>query len=371
MRAMTGIILALGVLGLATIAIGWQLSSQILGPDRPPGLHEQRVLAVSARSIRLSRDAESLRAGTWCLEWEDGFGWARRVIAEDSAGVVREFQPVLGVAPSRGWASLRGVPRSADPRTMLGLEFETVPIPGPLGACPAWFVPGRESTWVIYVHGRAAHRSEGLRTLGVLASAGLPGLLISYRNDAGAPRSRDGHYHLGLTEWADLDAAVRFALGHGARDVILCGYSMGGQVALQFMARSVLARHVRGLVLESPVLDWNTTLLQRAHVLHRPTLAVCLGEVFATLRTGLDWNALDRVAQPYGVTTPILLFHCSHDNVTPIARSEAFARKLPRLVTLVRVAGGNHVEAWNADPDRYAAILLRWLAAHGIAAATP
>ncbi len=362
MRAFTGTSLALAIVCLTLTAIGWHFSSRILGPDHASTLLEQRILAVSAGTIRLTRDPESLRAGTWALQWEDGYGWVRGVIAEDSAGVVRDFQPIVGVAPVGGWSSLRGVSRSADPRSMLGLDFATVVIPGPLGAYPAWFVPGRDSTWVIYVHGRGANRSEGLRTLGVLASCGLPGLLITYRNDAGAPSSRDGYDHLGLTEWADLDAAVRFALAHGAKDVMICGYSMGGQIALQYLAHAVAPRQVLGVVLESPVLDWNATIMQRARALHTPAVAIWLGERLATVRAGLDWNALDRVAHTAGVTTPILLFHCVHDPLAPIARSEAFARALPRLVTLVRVEGDGHVDAWNADPVRYADTLVRWLA---------
>lgn len=347
-------------------AVAWRYSVMILGPDGLPSLREQRVLAAAPGRIRLSRDAESLQPGVWALEWEGGFGQVGRVLAADSAGVVREFRPVVGEPPVGGWASLRGVARAADPLSALGLTYETVTLDGPLGRCPAWFVPGRDSTWVMYVHGRGTSRAEGLRTLGVLAARGLPGLLVTYRNDPGAPASRDGVYHLGLTEWQDLEASARYALAHGARGLVLSGYSMGGQVVMQFMSRSPLAARVRGILLESPVLDWNATLEHRARVLGVPPLATWLGKRAATLRAGIDWSQLDRSGPDGQPPAPILLFHALRDDRTPESVSEAFARALPGQVTLVGVPLGNHVEAWNADSARYSATVHRWLSARGI-----
>jgi uncharacterized protein len=364
-------LLAVGLAGPVVVtailgATAWRYSDMILGPDRPPTLHEQRVLAAEPGRVRLSRDRESLQAGSWALEWEGGFGQVGRVLALERDGVVREFRSVVGEPLVGGWASLRGVSRSADPLSMLGLPYETVAFDGPLGRYPAWFVPGRDSTWVVYVHGRGANRAEGLRTLGVLAARGLPGLLVTCRNDPGAPPSGDGYYHLGLTEWEDLEAAARYALAQGARDLVLSGYSMGGQIVMQFMSRSPLAAHVRAVVLESPVLDWNATLEHRGRALGVPALGTWLGKRAAGVRAGLDWGQLDRLAHIGSLAAPILLFHSLHDDRTPESVSEAFSRALPGQITLVRLRRGNHVEAWNADPARYSSVVNRWFTAHGI-----
>jgi pimeloyl-ACP methyl ester carboxylesterase len=249
---------------------------------------------------------------------------------------------------------------------MLGISYDAVAFDGPLGRYPAWSVPGADSTWVVYVHGRGANRAEGLRTLGVLAARGLPGLLVCYRNDPGAPASPDGYSHLGLTEWQDLEAAVRYALAHGARDVVLSGYSMGGQVVMQFLSRSPLAGRVAAVVLESPLLDWNVTLAHRARALGVPRFGTWLGKSAATLRAGIRWNELDAAARAGSVRVPVLVFHCVHDDIVPVSVSERFARALPARTTLVRVPAGNHVEAWNADPARYSEVLNAWFTARGI-----
>ena len=372
LRALPVTLLALFAVAAAILGVvAWRVSDLILGPDAPPTLREQRVLAAGAGRVQLSRDRESLQAGSWALEWEGGFGRVGAVLASDSGGVVREFRAMVGEPPVGGRASLRGVSRSADPLSMLGLSYENVSFEGPLGRYPAWVVPGHDSTWVIYVHGRGANRAEGLRTLGVLATRGLPGLLVTYRNDPGAPASSDGYYHLGATEWRDLEAAVRYALDHGARDVVLSGYSMGGQVVMQLVLRSPLAAKVRAIVLESPVLDWNATLEYRGRAMGVPAFGTWLGQRVAAARAGLDWEQLDRVAHVGRVGAPILIFHGLRDDFSPEAVSEAFARALPGRTTLVRVPGGNHVEAWNADPARYAAALDQWLSAHGIGRDTP
>ncbi|MFI5372617.1 MAG: alpha/beta hydrolase [Candidatus Eisenbacteria bacterium] len=354
-------LVSLALAGVVVGAFAWHYSDLILEPTGKSTLREQRVLASGANRIRLSRDRESLQSGTWALQWEDGFGRIGPVLASDDTSVVREFHAVVGTPPVGGWASLKGVSRSADPQSMLGIAFEEVGIPGPLGTYPAWYVPGPDTTWVLYVHGRGANRAEGLRTLGVLVRRGLPALMVTYRNDPGAPRSADRFSHLGLTEWEDVEAAVRYALDHGARDLVLSGYSMGGQIVMQFMSRSPMARHVRAIVLDSPVLSWDATFACRARLMHVPPSLTWLGERTAATRAGLDWSSLDRVAHLEPSGPPILLFHCVHDDFAPESVSVAFARAAPRRVTLIPVGIGVHVEAWNADPAAYADTLHHWL----------
>ncbi|MGH7742652.1 MAG: alpha/beta hydrolase family protein [Candidatus Eiseniibacteriota bacterium] len=365
-------VLAAALAGLAALAIGaWHYSDLVLLPPKPSTLHEQRVLAAGPNWVRLSRDRESLEPGTWALQWETGYGWVDRVLATTDSDVVREYRPTLGELPVGGWASLRGVSKAADPRTLLGLEFSNVTYDGPLGQYPAWLIPGADTTWVIAVHGRAAMRAEALRTVSAIEHRGLPIMVIAYRNDASAPPAPDGYSHLGETEWTDLEAAARYALSHGARRLVLFGYSMGGQMVVQFLLHSTLAPRVAAAVLESPMLDWNAGLALRAHEMGAPAFITPIAQWVATRRGGLDWHRLDLTTSAAAFSTPVLLFHGTKDTYAPVARSEAFAQAHASNVTLVRYTSANHVEAWNVDPASYTATLNYWLTTHGVGGGGP
>src|SRR5690606_11555303 len=78
---------------------------------------------------------------------------------------------------------------------------------------------------------------------------------ISYRNDKIAARCPDPLFRYGATEWRDVEAAVDYAREHGAEQVILVGYSMGGAIVLSFLNQSPRAKAVSALVLDSPCLD--------------------------------------------------------------------------------------------------------------------
>jgi alpha/beta superfamily hydrolase len=65
--------------------------------------------------------------------------------------------------------------------------------------------------------------------LPAVTELGLHCLIITYRNDLGALASPDGFHWYGLSEWRDLEGAARYAVEHGAENLILVGYSMGGE----------------------------------------------------------------------------------------------------------------------------------------------
>lgn len=218
---------------------------------------------------------------------------------------------------------------------------------------PAWLIPGRSRTWAIVVHGHNGSPEEGLRIAPTLHRAGLPTLLMTYRDDLGAPESPDGYHHLGLTEWHDLGAAARYALAHGARHLLLVGYSMGGAIVAQFMERSPLAPRVAGLVLDAPALDWRAILESNATKMGLPSVAALPLEWMTGARIDVDWDSLDALAHSDDFHLPILLFHGGDDRLVPISTSENFAAALPRWVSFFQVPAAGHTEAWNVDPGLY------------------
>jgi len=230
---------------------------------------------------------------------------------------------------------------------------------------PAWRIPGQSDTWAIVVHGINSTPQVGLRMVPGLRRAGLPTLLITYREDLGAPPSPDGFHHMGLTEWRDLQAAARYALDHGARRLVLAGCSMGGALVAQFMQHSPLASRVSGLVLDAPALDWQRILEFNATEMGLPGFMSLPVEWAIGTRIDADWDDLDALQHPEDFQLPILLFHGEDDKVVPISISEDFAAELPRWVTYYSVPEAGHVEAWNVDPRLYERRLSRFLASLG------
>lgn len=256
-----------------------------------------------------------------------------------------------------------------------GYVYQDVWIPVDNGLAPAWFIPPTRQTeyhdiWMITVHGRGSKRNEGLRMMGTAQRMGMPGLLVSYRNDGEAPDAQDKRYGLGATEWPDIEAAILYALNNGATSVVLAGYSMGAAVSLQLVHRSSLSRYVRGLVLIGPVIDWLDVLRHQARINRLPHPAGKLGQwliesswgrTITGLAAPVDLRQLDWVSRSADLTHPILILHSEDDDFVPIGPSVQLARKNRRLVSLIRFQKAQHTREWNVDPIRFESAVLTWL----------
>ena len=253
------------------------------------------------------------------------------VIGSDADTVTRRLRDVRGYLVPGRKVVLDSDVYVGDPGQALGLPFSNVRVRGELGAMPAWEIPGRSRDWAIVVHGINGSPQEGLDIAPALHRDGLTSLLITYREDLGAPSSPDGFHHMGLTEWRDLEAAVRFALAHGARSLTLVGYSMGGAIVAQFMERSPLASRVRGLVLDAPALSWKAILSFNATEMGFPSFGALPVEWAIGARIDADWESLDALQHTDDFHLPILLFHGTDDKVVPISTSDSFAEGAPPL----------------------------------------
>jgi len=350
---------------LVGAASAWHYSSAVLVPDRSAWPMETEVEAMPRGRIVLESTEESRRPGVFGLEWQGGRAIVGSIVSEGDDGVTRRLRSVDGYLAPGMEVAFDSTVWAGDPDAALGIPSKTVKIKGELGPMPAWFVPARERTWAIVVHGINSTPETGLRAVPALHRAGLPALLISYRDDLGAPSSPDGFHHMGLTEWRDLGAAARYAIAHGATRLVLIGYSMGGAIVAQFMERSPLAPKVAGLVLDAPVLDWQAVLSFNATKMGFPSFLAKPVEWAIGARIDADWGSLDAISHPEDFQLPILLFHGTEDDVVPISTSDDFAAELPRWVTYFRVPEAGHTEEWNVDPrlyERRLAAFLRKLA---------
>ncbi|MFJ9177642.1 alpha/beta hydrolase [Streptomyces sp. NPDC102360] len=352
----------------AAIAVGRLASDAALkAPAGRPLPTEPRltVHATAAGQVTLTRDLASLRPGTYGLQG-DGYHAVVGPVVESATTsadtVVRRLERVThGTLEPGAKAWLTPQVHIGDPKAALGLDHADVDVPGELGALPAWFVPGTRDTWVITVHGLGTTREHPMNLMGFLHHHQFPVLDLAYRGDLGAPRSPDGLGHLGETEWRDLDAAIRYAVRYGARDVIVLGFSTGAAMALHATAHSALRDRIKGLVLDSPVLSWEATLRALARARRTPGPLLPLAVRAAQGRTGLRGDRLAQAADPRVLKVPTLLVHGPGDEVSPWALSRRLADRRPDLVTLHEVDEAPHNAMWNADPKGYEEALRRFL----------
>ncbi|MEU6095723.1 alpha/beta fold hydrolase [Streptomyces sp. NPDC047079] len=354
--------------GAAGIAVGRFASNAALKapPGRPlPTEPRLTVHSTAAGRIALTRDLASRRPGFYGLSGDGSHAVVGPVLnsAPHSADtVVRRLERVShGTLEPGDRAWLTPNLYIGDPGTALGLDHTDVDVPGELGALPAWFVPSVRDTWVITVHGLGTTREQPMNVMEFLHRHQFPVLDLAYRGDPGAPRPLDGLNHLGESEWRDVEAAIRHAMRHGAERVVLYGWSTGATMALRTATRSTLRARISGLVLDSPVLNWEATLRSLAAARRTPGALLPLAVRAAQGRTGLYGDHVHGPADPHQLTVPALIFHGPDDAVAPWAPSRRLAERRSDLVTLHTVRDAPHGAMWNADPEAYEEALRRFL----------
>lgn len=339
------------------------------------------ILAVAGvageRRVVLPATAETTVPGRYALYVDGGASRALigQILSLDGSTVTRAVtggDDAALAAATRGWWSGDII---ADPGE-LGLAHTDVQIGTSAGLAPAWRIDPDDpagsaaATWVIGVHGRGARRSETLRGAAVMHRLGYTMLAVSYRNDGEAPRADGGRYGLGGTEWRDVDAAIDFALDHGADRVVLLGYSMGGAVALQTVDQSSRADRIAALVLDAPVVDWTDVLGYQARLNRVPDsigrfsqlmISHPAGRAVTGLAAPVDLKSMDWVSRAGQLHTPTLIIHSVDDDFVPAGPSEELARRNPEFVRFVRFERARHTKEWNVDPVRWEETVAAWL----------
>jgi alpha-beta hydrolase superfamily lysophospholipase len=360
---------ALGTGTLGLLGVAWHCASELLDPRRAGDPYTLRVLAVDGETVTLPATPETQEPGICCLEWPGGHGLLGAEVRTTPEGVRRDLTDRAGPPPVTGLRTrIKRHTFEGDPWRAFGLAFEEIGVPTPLGPMPAWLTPATPGTtgasprpWAVVVHGRGGTRAGMLRLVPALHDLGVTSLVISYRNDPGAPRAPDGLFHLGDTEWLDLEAAVHEARSRGAGEIIAFGDSMGGAIVMQFLERSPLSGAVKAVVLDSPVLDWAPVLAHAGRQLGLPPLVLSLAKRIVAVRTGLRWERLNQMRRVGELSVPVLIVHGDADETVPAVTSGAYAAARPDLVTYLPVHGAGHVEGWTSDRDGYGEALRRFV----------
>ena len=204
-----GTLLVIILLGFG--AVGWYYAAELEAGALEIDLSVEpdlTVIAVGNAQVTLAvTDKTDLTYGDWRadgvygINWEGGYAQVGPIIEVSSEQVTREFFPVSGHLSVGQDVNFEGYAFDGDPSLAHGIQFEDVTITSDLGKFEAWLVEGDEDTWAIYPHGKAADREESLRMLPIVTDLGLTSLVITYRNDEGAPASESGYDDYGLTGW--------------------------------------------------------------------------------------------------------------------------------------------------------------------------
>lgn len=341
---------------------------------------DTRILALdpASQTITLERNDDTELPGRYGLFTRGTEDYVKlgSVLAENEAGVKRKLLTHVGSdarlsaeAAFSGWYF--------DRPEQLQLPFSSQLIGSAVGPCPAWLFPAEQDTdvWCIQIHGRGTTRAECLRAVPLMHNLGITTLVVSYRNDGEAPRSRTGTYGLGATEWRDVDAAIRFARRNGARRILLMGWSMGGAIALQLALSSAHRDMIAGVVLDSPVIDWRVVLDYQAGLMKLPPTVTKLaisalesdwGTAFTRTGAPIPFDRLDVVARADELRDPILILHSDDDGFVPSDASHDLRQARPDLVELEVFEVARHTKLWNYDEQRWSARIRDWVRAQGL-----
>lgn len=353
---------------VVTVLVARAVVTPPSGSREPVEVH---ALDRRARTIRLARTRESSAPGQYSIVYAAGQGRARvgEIVREDARTVTRRFGDERG----RPLDGIRGVRMVSSPQLEpadVGLPWTSARVQTEVGPMPAWLFPRKGSDdWVVHVHGRGAVMTEPLRAVPLVHAEGWNSLVIAYRNDLGAPSSPRRRYGLGATEWRDVEAAVGYAVEHGARRIVLFGWSMGGAAVLQCALSTAHADRIVGIALESPVISWRETLRLQGDELRLPRVIARAG--IALLRSRLapaltgveaplplaDLEILDRAHE---LRVPVLLMHSTADRVVPHRPSASLARMRPDLVTYEQFSDALHTRLWNVDARRWEGVVTQW-----------
>lgn len=321
------------------------------------------VLSNEAGRIVVTRTPQTERAGFWGLETEDSYAQVTTIVSIGDETVERGIRTLDGEIAAGAVARMNADAYTRDPLFALGLGFEdNFPIPADIGPHDAWFIDGRRSTWVIFVHGRGVDRlSESLRIIPGLVEQGFPIVSMTYRGDIDATPNPSGMRLWGLDEWKDIEAAVELAQRKGAKDVVLVGSGFGASIVSTFLHESEAIAAVRGVIFDSPMIDLEGVVSRWASDRSTPWPIAWLGRRLTTIRFGMEWNVLDQTERTEGFDVPMLLLFGGQDPVTPIDELVAFGDALGALATVERFEQGGNADLWNIDVERYEGLIAEFL----------
>jgi uncharacterized protein len=221
-----------------------------------------------------------------------------------------------------------------------GLHYEDVQIRAADGTrLNAWFFPaqGEPRGTVLYLHGTAQNVSAHFQRVAWLPAAGFNVLALDYRGYG----ESDGWPSLSGAE-LDIDAAMRALLARPDVDadrIFIFGQSLGGALAIYYVARGHYRAHVRAVIADSPLADYRLIVREKMAVMP-------FGSAFEWL---VPWVVDDQYSPRTAVAAvspiPLLLIHGERDAVIAPHHSQLLYDSAEQPKQYWHIPGAGHIEA--------------------------
>ena len=375
------------------IAVGWYFSGLIYETGLNPefndsenvGTAEDRVVidSITQDTITLNVEEEQwgplLENGLYGIVGQNGDAIVGGILSTNGNIIERELLQINGNLVSGDRISASGLIRKDDsgsykilgtsgwsgqategiytPESVSEVAYEDIFYESDVGEFPAYLTTNGDNGIVIFVHGfRGNYAREvfSLMRAKDFEELGYRSMIISYRNDRGLPKDPSGIYQYGVTEWADIDAAVNEARKYND-NIILFGISGGGGPVSSWIQNTDDLSKVSGIIYEAPVISfWESVEVNgSARFPWLPKALFSYFKIFTEIRYSVDFDSMDFRDAVINSSIPTLLFHGDDDEWVPVEMSDLIAESRNTNFTYIRYENVGHVTSWNADPDNY------------------
>lgn len=247
---------------------------------------------------------------------------------------------------------------------------ETVDIEGPRGKRQAWLFRGPSDLWAIHIHGIHTSRASVLRTVPAFSELGATSLVPSYYADSDNQDPKNPQpTTFGVWESEDVERAMSYAVDHGAKRIVLVGWSMGATIALRLAGSSGNAACIVGLVLVSPATNWRALITAGVRGAGLPqwiaqlvptVLSTQLGARLAGVPIAIPFEDLDWTRPGRPIDVPTLVIHSPGDGDVPFALTQALQASNGPELTIEEFDAVPHQLEYNADPIRFRDAIVNW-----------
>lgn len=221
-----------------------------------------------------------------------------------------------------------------------GIEYEPVEFKAADGtALFAWFLPARgdPKATVLYLHGNAQNISVHFSNVAWMPAQGFSVLAFDYRGyggSAGKPTLEGVQL--------DIDAAMRVLLERPDVDpdrIVVFGQSLGGALAIHYVAQSAYKKQIRAVIADSPFSDYRQVAQEK------------LADFFITWP--LQWLASFTINNDFApkasvaalAPVPLLLIHGERDSIVGSHHSRVLFDSAQQPKALWSLPDAGHIGA--------------------------